>query len=83
MFNVIKTRAAVSILEWVTSFFFAHSSGGLLGGRPAPGIDFAYFFFFFSQMEISPVLSGVSLVRNWKISVPIEHCRYAFLLTIE
>lgn len=39
MFNVTKTRAAVSILEWVTSFF-AHSSGGLLGGRPAPGIDF-------------------------------------------
>lgn len=49
MFNVIKTRAAVSILEWVTSFFFAHSSGGLLGGRPAPGIDFAYFFFFFQS----------------------------------
>lgn len=29
--------------------FFAHSSGGLLGGRPAPGIDFAYFFFFFQS----------------------------------
>lgn len=39
MFNVIKTRAAVSILEWLTSFF-AHSSGGLLGGRPAAGVEF-------------------------------------------
>lgn len=54
MSDVIKPRAALSILEWVTSFF-AHSSGGLLGGRPAPGIDFAYFLSN-SWMEISWML---------------------------
>lgn len=57
MLDVIKTRAAVSILEWVTSFF-AHSSGGLLGGLPAPGRDFAYFLSN-SRMEISPALRGL------------------------
>lgn len=57
MLDMIKTRAAVSILEWVTSFF-AHSSGGLLGGLPAPGIDFAYFLSN-SRMEISPELRGL------------------------
>lgn len=57
MFDVTKTRAAVSILEWPTSFF-ADSSGGLLGGRPASGIDFAYFVSN-SRMEISPVFRGL------------------------
>lgn len=57
MFNVIKPRAAVSILEWVTSFF-AHSSGGLLGGRPAAGVDFTYFLSN-SRVEISLVFRGL------------------------
>lgn len=70
MFNVIKTRAAVSILEWLTSFF-AHSSGGLLGGRPAAGVEFHMLSLKQSYGNFSRV-RGVSLARNWKTSADTE-----------
>lgn len=57
MFNVIKTRAAVSILECVTSFI-VHSCKGLLEGQPAPGVDLASFLSN-SRMKMYLVLTGL------------------------
>lgn len=49
MFNVIKTRAAVSILEWVTSFFFCTLQRRTTGRPASSWHRFRILFFFFQS----------------------------------